>query len=78
MTGRERATVDRVDAVLRIIGSLTPRNPADIRAVATNLPIATKAAKSLSSAIAALRTGDWDSVNYHLDAAEQISSGGAA
>ncbi len=68
----EREFVDRLDKVLKHIGSLTPANPADLRAIAENLPIATRSAKHLSSAIAALRASDWDSAEYHLGNAEGI------
>lgn len=69
---RERATMDRLDGVIREIGSLTPQNPADIRAISTNLRLATTASKALSAAIVALRADDWAGVNHHLGRAERI------
>lgn len=68
----ERELIDRVDRVIRHIGSLEPANPADIKAICANLPIATRAAKHLSRAIAALRDADWESAEYHLGNAEGI------
>lgn len=68
----EREAVDRIDKVLRVISKLSPPNPANISAIAANLPVATKAAAHLSSAISGIRAGDWESVEYHLGNAEGI------
>lgn len=73
MNRRERGAIDLLDTVLRRVGSLTPQNPADVRAIATNLPIATEAAKSLSRAIGAMRGDDWESVDYYLGMAARVS-----
>jgi hypothetical protein len=73
MNQRERAIIDRLDGVIREIASLTPANPADLKAVAANLPVATAAAKSLTRVISALRCGDWAEACIYLDRAERTA-----
>ncbi len=74
LSQRERVFIDRMDKVLREIGTLNPPNPADVRAISTNLRVAVSAAQRLDSAIGALRSQDWTSVDSYLGQAEQIVS----
>jgi hypothetical protein len=74
MNGQDRRFIDRLDAVVKEIGTLNPANPCDMKAISANLRIATTAAKELSAAIGALRGQDWVSVDVHLSAAERITA----
>lgn len=72
MNNRERAFLLRVEEVMREIGTLSPPNPADIKAIATNLPIATKASKELTCAVSAFRRQEWEWAEDYLRDAEKI------
>lgn len=72
MSRRERDAVDRVDRVLAQIGSLTPRNPADIQAIVSNLRIAVAAAKKAHDAVIELRYAEWDDFDRYMTEAERI------
>lgn len=72
MNARERKVIDRIDDVLRVIGSLTPQNPADIQAITRNLPLATKGARHASAAITYLRSGEWWFLDAELADAERL------
>lgn len=74
MNRRDREFVNRLDAVVREIGSLTPANPMDVAVVARNLRIATAGSKSLAAAISAVRCSDWRTAGEHLADAERITS----
>lgn len=72
MNAKEREVVDRIDGVIKTIGSLRPKNPADISVIFANNKIGTGAAKELSNAIGCLRAKDWEGVNARLTFAEQL------
>lgn len=72
MNSRDRAVLDRIDDVIRTIGSLTPRNPADVATISGNLRVATAASKELVAAISAMRGRDWREVGERLQRAERI------
>lgn len=74
LSQRERRVIDRIDDVLREVSTLNPPNPADVRAISTNLPVAVTAAKALRGAIGALRMQDWTSADSYLGQAEQVVS----
>lgn len=74
MNRRDRESINRLDGVVREIGSLTPGNPTDVAAVARNLRIATAGSKALAAAISAVRVSDWRRAGEHLAAAEQITA----
>jgi len=71
MNTKEREVIDRIDGVIKIIGSLRPKNPADISVIFSNNKIATEAAKALTNAIGCWRCKDWDGVASYLTSAEQ-------
>jgi len=72
LSKRDRDFIDRLDGALRVIGSLRPRNPADIAAIFHNNKIATEAARKLTAAIGCFRSGDDIGLAEHLDAADAI------
>lgn len=74
MTRWEKQTVDRIDGVVRSIGSLQPANPADVKAKSANLNVATEAARQVAKAIVAWRSEDREAVDAYLSNAERISA----
>lgn len=71
MNNQDRAFLARVEQVIREVGALYPPNPADIRAIATNLRIATKASKELASAVSALSRNELEWAEEYLRDAER-------
>lgn len=72
MTKRERELLVGIFEVTNTIGSLTPQNPADLKAITHNLPTATRAAKATASAISNLGYGDFDLCADYIDVAKRI------
>lgn len=72
MNNRDRAFLLRIEEVIREIGTLSPPNPADSKALATNLPIATKASKHLACAVSAFRRQEWEWAEDYLRDAERV------
>ncbi|MFI6228723.1 hypothetical protein ACIBCR_15580 [Micromonospora echinospora] len=72
MNNQDRKMLARVEEVARYVGSLTPQNPADVAAIARNLPVATKASKAVAKALSALRLNDLEWAEDYLTEAERI------
>lgn len=71
---RERAVLDRVDDVVRTVGTLNPQNPADVAAVARNFRIATSASRMASEAARCARRGMFEEAEAFVAEAEQLVS----
>lgn len=72
MNKSENGFVDRIDAAVAYVSTLTPRNPMDVSAIVSNHRIAVRVCKEIHDAILCWRIQDMDGVKMALDQAEEI------
>jgi squalene cyclase len=76
MTKRERELIAKIYAHLNTMGSLTPANPADVRAVSINLRTSTKMARALQMALHYTVAGEYqDAEEYIAEAQAALEKG---
>lgn len=70
MTKRERELIAKIYGHLNTMGSLTPANPADVRAVSINLRTSTRMAKALQMALYHTAAGEYPAAEEYIAEAQ--------
>jgi hypothetical protein len=74
MTQREKELLSGIYDCAKTLGTLTPKNPMDLQAIAHNLSISVKGADQLTYAISALGFGDHESCAEYIAECKAVLS----